>query len=586
MQKGTFGSLSISRPIFLDALFRTGTGDSVSTLAELAKKEFNEKELQLMYLSFNLVQSVNKEAITSLSKLFTESLPKEAYLSIGSVINKYCRDRGCEPNEIKPIADKFIAKIPKNCKAANRKDEDQLVAVLKGIRNSQTILNSALDRIIQCASEKNPNRIRVAALQSFSANSCNRKLQQSAITVMKNREEDSEVRIEAYLAAIECPTGNLANEVQALIDSEPINQVGSFINTHLDSIKASTDSKREATRAHFRNLRINKKFPFDPRRYSFNREISYAIDSLGLGSSIDKSVIYSQQSWLPRSARLNITGNLFGSSFNVLELAGRQENLENLVEYYFGPQGVFNRLNKQQLYDALAREFEIFSGRTKRAIPQDLAAFDRTVKTSAELSREADLDFSVKVFGSELYFLSMTQNVPATPSEFLKMFAKELQNGVDALKDFNFKFENHALWMDNEIVYPTAFGLPLKLTGTGAATVKIDLSGSIDIKQIIENPSEAKMNLQFSPASNIYISGQLGFSGFSVDTSLEVAGTFYANTGANTTLEMQPTGIAVNIVPTIKEQYVVEISHQIFTVTQESGREAVRVPVKFRSSQE
>lgn len=595
MKKGTLSEQqkstnmkAISRAIFLDALYRTGTGDSVSALADLSKKEFNEKEQKLMYLSFNLVQSVNKDAINSLAKLFTENLPKEAYLSIGSVINKYCRDRGCEASEIKPIADKFISKIPKNCKAADKKEEEQLVSVLKGIRNSHTILNAALDRIIQCANDKNPNRVRVAALQAFTANPCNKKLQQSAITVMKNREEDSEVRIEAYLAAMECPSGNLANEVQSMLDSEPINQVGSFVNTHLDSVRASTDPKRESTRAHFRNLRTNKKFPFDPRRYSFNREVSYAIDSIGLGSSVDGSIIYSQQSWLPRSVRMNVTGNLFGSAFNIFELAARQDNLEHLIEHYFGPQGVFPRMSKQELFDIIKREVTGLS-RQKRALPGDLAAFDRNVKTSSEFDRDSDIDLSLKVFGSELYFLSMSQSIPSTPSEFMKVLAKEFYNGIDGLKDFNLNFENHGLfcpWIDSEIVYPTAFGLPLKLTGSGAVTVKVGLGGSIDIKSLLENPSESKAQLQFSPAANIFVSGQLGFGAYAVETGLEVAGTFYTNTGANLTLEMTPSGLNFDIVPTVKEQYVVEVSHHVSTVTQETGREAVRVPVKFRSSQE
>lgn len=593
MKKGTLSDLqkspsakAISRNIFLDALFRTGTGDSVAALADLAKKEFNPKELQLMYLSFNLVQSMTKEAITGLSKLFSENLPKEAYLSIGSVVNKYCRDRGCEAGDIKIIADKFIAKIPKDCKTANKNDEEQLVAVLKGIRNSQMILNSALDRIVQCASNKNPNRIRVAAIQAFTANPCNKKLQQAAMSVLKNRDEDSEVRIESYLAAVECPSGALANDIQALLDSEPINQVGSFVNTHLDSVKASTDPKREATRAHFKNLRTSKKYPFDPRRYSFNREISYAVDSLGLGSAVDASVIYSQQSFLPRSGKLNVTGNLFGSAFNILEISARQENFESLLEYYFGPRGVIAKMSPQEIYDAIAKEVSDIS-RIKRALPEDLAAFDKGVKLTSEFGREPDIDLSVKVFGSELYFLSMSQNIPATPGDLLKLFASEFSKGTEALKNFQYNFENHALWMDGEIVYPTALGLPFKLSSIGSSAVKIDLSGSIDVKQIMEDPLNSKVRLQFSPVANIFISGQLGFNAYAYETALEVAGTIYTNTGGNTSVEIQGgKQVVVSVIPTVKNQYVIDLTHQISTVSQESGREAVKVPAKFKHAQE
>ncbi|KAG5666411.1 hypothetical protein PVAND_014440 [Polypedilum vanderplanki] len=572
----------LSRALFLDALFRVGTGDSVAALVDLSKKEFDDKEKNLMYLSFNLVTSVTKEAITALTQLFKDNLPKEAYLSIGSVVNKYCRERGCENTDIKPIADKFIAKIPKDCVTKTKKDEEHLVSVLKGIRNSQTILNSALNNIIACINTQRPSRVRVAALQAFTANPCNKKLQTSAITIMKDRQEDSEIRIEAYLTATECPNGNLANEIQAMLDSETINQVGSFVNSHLDSVKASTDPKRENARHHFRNLRTSKKFPFDPRRYSFNREISYALDSLGLGSSIDTSFIYSQRSFLPRSIRLNVTGNVFGNSFNFFELSARQENLESVIEHYFGPQGIFSRLSQQELYDGIKKEF---SNRQKRAILQDLAQFDKSVKLSHEYNREPDVDVSMKVFGNELYFLSMSQNLPSTPSEFIKFMAQELQKGVDALKDFNYNFENHALWLDSEIVYPTALGLPFKLTATGASAVKVDLSGTIDIKKILENPLDSKVAVKFSPAANVFLSGTIGFTAYAYESGIEVAGTVYTNTGADTSIELEGgQKFTVKSVPTLHNQYVAEFRHQIATVTQESGREAVKVPVVFKGS--
>lgn len=588
MKKGSLSELGksghmkqVSRSVFLDALFRTGTGESVAALADFAKKELNNKEQQLMYLSFNLVTSVSKEAITGLTKLITQGkLPKEGYLSIGSIINKYCKDRGCEATDVKGIAEKFIGKIPKDCKTKNKEEEDELVAVLKGIRNSQTILNSALDRIIQCASNKNPNRIRVAAIQAYTANPCNKKLQQSTQNLLKDRNEDSELRIEAYLSAMECPSGGLANEVKALLDSEPINQVGTFVNSHLDSIKASTDPKREALRTHFRNVRTNKRFPFDPRRYSFNREVSYAIDSLGVGESVDTSVIYSQQSFLPRSMRVNMTGSFFGSQFNMFEVSARQENLEQLVEHYFGPRGLFSSKSNQELYDAIAKEFSSLS-RSKRALAGDLQTFDKSVKLSSEYGRDPDLDLSVKVFGSELYFLSLSQNVPATPADFIKMVAQELNKGVDALKNFQYNFENHALWMDNEIVYPTALGLPFKLTGTGASAVKVDLAGSIDVKKIMEDPFNSKMYMQFSPAANIFISGSLGFSSYAYDTSLEVTGSFYTNTGANTTIEvLGGQSVVVSTIPTVKNQYVIDLTHEVNKVTQEIGKEPVKTAIK------
>jgi hypothetical protein len=177
----------------------------------------------------------------------------------------------------------------------------------------------------------------------------------------------------------------------------------------------------------------------------------------------------------------------------------------------------------------------------------------------------------------------MSQNMPATPSDFIQFLVKEMQKGVDALKDFNYNFENHALWLDSEIVYPTALGLPFKLVATGASAVKIDLSGSIDIKKILENPLDSKIGINFSPAANIFIAGTLGFSSYAYETGLEVSGSFYTNSGSNTTVEWQGgQSLTVKSIPTLKNQYVIEMKHQISTVSQETGREAVKVPVNFK----
>lgn len=57
------------------------------------------------------------------------------------------------------------------------------------------------------------------------------------------------------------------------------------------------------------------------RKYSFYRESSFNVDALGVGGAVEQSVIYSQNSFLPRSASLNLTTEIFGHSFNVLEVS-------------------------------------------------------------------------------------------------------------------------------------------------------------------------------------------------------------------------------------------------------------------------
>lgn len=66
IQKGTFKfDKELVRKVFLDALFRAGSANSITFVAEIMKKELNEKELRLAYLSFNLAESVTKDTLAA-----------------------------------------------------------------------------------------------------------------------------------------------------------------------------------------------------------------------------------------------------------------------------------------------------------------------------------------------------------------------------------------------------------------------------------------------------------------------------------------------------------------------------------------
>lgn len=57
---------ALARSVFLDALFRAGSSESVETVAVLLK-ELDEREKRLAYLSFNLVENVEKDALPAIS---------------------------------------------------------------------------------------------------------------------------------------------------------------------------------------------------------------------------------------------------------------------------------------------------------------------------------------------------------------------------------------------------------------------------------------------------------------------------------------------------------------------------------------
>ncbi|KAG4078631.1 hypothetical protein HA402_015221 [Bradysia odoriphaga] len=572
----------LTRKVYLDALFRTGTSDSMDATVALMN-ELTDKEKRIAYMSFNLVKNVNRDSLPSIAKLIDAKTPypKEVYLSIGSLLNKYCRKYGCKATETKNIFDKFIRKL-NQCKANTREEETTIIAVLKGIRNTNHLSPPIINQLVQCTNDKKSSRIRVAALQTFTAAACDSNVQRTALALMNNREEDAELRIEAYLAYVACPSGTVANEVKRLLDTETVYQVGSYITSHLASIRSSTDPSRDAARQHFANVRTTKRFPVDLRRYSFNREISYSLGSLGLGAGADSNVIYSQKSFLPRSARFNLTGEIFGNSFNIFEVAGRQENLDLLMESRLGPKGFFNTANLQEIYDAFFSDVKQLQ---KRSVRNDIKQFAKTVNMGNEVNNDIDLDISFKLFGSEMYFLSLGDNLSMDPKEFLKDVQKRISGALNKAKNFDYTYESHSLFLDAELVYPTGVGMPLKLSTLGTGVVRMETGGKFDFKNMKDNPKDVKFNLKLVPSYNFEIKGTISVDGFSVLSGLQLTGTVHSSTGLEIDFKMVDGGKGVDFdvrFPLTKQE-LFKFDHKIVFVLQERGKDSIDTPLKFTS---
>uniref|UniRef100_W4VRP6 Putative apolipophorin n=1 Tax=Corethrella appendiculata TaxID=1370023 RepID=W4VRP6_9DIPT len=578
-----------TRKVFFDALFRVGTGASVTVLANLLKsKELNAEEQKLLYLSFNLVKSMNKESLAAINKLIDGSSSNEAFLAVGTLVNKYCESHYCEGDVLKKVSEEFVKKLD-DCKVTTKAKEDTVVAVLKGIKNSNHLAHAALNKVILCTSDKTTTRVRVAALQAYHAGACNKEIQSSALTLLKNIEEDSEIRIEAYLALAECPTATVANEIKVILDAEKSYQVGSFMQSHLASLRASTEPSKESARFYLKGIRSSNKFPTDFRRYSFNNEFSYAVNALGLGTSVDTSVIYSHKSFLPRSSKFNVTTELFGSSFNIFEFNARQENLDLFFEHYFGPKGIFQTNYFQTFITKAMEHYKTLSEKAKtrfrRGIKEDVEKFAKTVNLGNDVIQDLKLDLSLKFFGSELFFLSIGDTLPDTPEKFFDKFFDCLDKNLEKAKHFEHTFEHHALFMDSDFVYPTSVGLPLKLSTQGSGFTRLEVVSEVDIKELIKSPESAKFHLKLVPSANFILTGTLSVDAYTVATGLQVSGSVHTSTGSDINFSRTDDGNTVDVFvgSPLKKQEIFSFEHKIVFITRERGKENIEIPLKFSS---
>lgn len=185
---------------------------------------------------------------------------------------------------------------------------------------------------------------------------------ESMLALLENRELDSEVRINAYLAAMRCADDQTLVRIQSVLESEKINQVCSFIWTHLTNLQETASPAKMSIRAILENIQLQKQFDLDKRKFSRNIEFSTFSELLNVGASAESNLIWSSDSFVPRSATLNLTVDVFGQSVNLLEVGGRVQGLEDLLEKVFGPES-----------DSISRE--------KRAVVHDnlLNSIDRKV---------------------------------------------------------------------------------------------------------------------------------------------------------------------------------------------------------------
>lgn len=452
-----------AKKIFLDALLQAASADSVEVAITLLKSnEFNDIEKKLVYAGLSFVRHSSDSLLTTASSLLSQpNLPYEAYLGIGNIAGRYCQQHSCKNvAAVTKLTQKLVEKLQDN-KAANKQEENEMVYVLKTLANFGQISDTVVPKIISIAQDKQaPTRLRVVALESYLSDPCKDKLRSSALTILQDIQQDSEIRIKAYLAATQCPNAKVGTVVKNLLEKEPSYQVGGFIVSHIRSIKASANPDKDLAKQ-FLSFSVPKRFPIDIRKYSYNGEFSYAVDSLGLAAASEANVIYSQDSFLPRSTSLNLTAEVFGHTFNFLEIQTRQENLDKLVEHYFGPKGI---LKTSSLGDLLKNNDQEASKTSKYLLEKlDSVLRSRRDVSKAEidsigkavqirenaLNKDLDLDISLKAFGSEILFenLNIYQD-GLKPENVIDKILDKFSEGLDQLK--NFKVSKNKLFQHYE----------------------------------------------------------------------------------------------------------------------------------------
>jgi hypothetical protein len=493
---------------------------SVALITELLTSgEVSEAEADLWLTSIAFISHPCKGVLMDAKPLMDLNPPnKKAVLAVGSLVYTFCTQHENCQNEptVKQILSSMESNLRYNCKANNDKQHEQVLMNLKAIGNSG-FAETIVPTLNKCFMETdNPMEIRLAAITAFRRMTCTSNNDQ-LIRMMENTEADPELRIGAYLALMQCPSREVISKCRDILLKEEINQVGSFMWTHLTNLMESSSPHKQQIRLIMENITLMKSFDLDKRKFSRNIEWSMFSEMLNSGAMLESNLVWSHKSFVPRSASVNLTVDIFGQSVNLMELGGRVEGFESMLEKIFA-----------------GKDFDsLFEPNEKKELKKaEVQNFDNTFK---EDPVEPSGSFYVRMFGNEIRYCDFHGlELPALQDKF-----NYLQFLMDLAKEHNIEFTKNIPLVDSEVTVPTGVGLPLTLSVEGSAVVDLKLKGKLDLRSAAVAPRSIDINGSIRPSAAIEFSGHMGVDATVASTGLKLVTTLHSSTVADGKIELK-----------------------------------------------
>lgn len=219
--------------------------------------------------------------------------------------------------------------------------------------------------------------------------------------------------------------------------------------------------------------------------------------------------------------------------------------------------------------------------RSKRGIAQDADGFAKD--HVGDWSKDVEFDLSVKMFGSELYFLSLGDNFPTENKDFSREFGKHMQNFMKSSKEGKkHQYDLHALLLDVEFSYPTSSGFPLKIQTQGAGAFHLETVLKADFNDIRQHPKNTKLAVSVSPSYNVELTGIISIDGYEVSTGVKVSSNLHSATGSAVSFELlnQGKGVDLKIDFPSKKQEIFSYDHKVVFIQQNLGHESIQHNLK------
>ncbi|XP_078656508.1 apolipophorins-like isoform X3 [Branchiostoma floridae x Branchiostoma belcheri] len=486
---------------------------------------------------------------------------RSAFLSLSALIHKYCQaESDCAQRpEIRNALAVFQRNLGEKCHSFSDKEEEKMMMSLKAIGNAGQAV-SAAPTLSQCVlTEANPVPVRRAAMEAFRRLPCS--VPRTALTnTFLNREEDSEVRIAAYIQAALCPSHDFFKIVKRAMETEDSSQVGSYVWSHLHQVLKRDDEWRSTVSDILRNRDLEKKFTGDKRKFSSAWTGSVFSDRWNLGGEAQTGVIFSDTSFLPRSAHLNLTMMVFGAEMNMLEVGGRIEGLSYLAESFFGHQGYFPENNVLNLLKT----------KEKRSVLKENKLEEVHRKFNAKQENRPEGSYYVRMYGDEMLY-----------GDFKGLDIRAQQQGWNVMeimmklaRQQDYEITKSTMFLDSTHTVPTSTGLPLRLAINGTATTNVKVSGKMDVRNMGFSPRSMHIEGQVMPSAAVEIASEMGIDAHVARCGMKMVTTLHSSTFADGKIILKKgSDLEVKLNMPRDKMEIVNVQSKVFLINQDQEYE-------------
>ncbi|XP_025074116.1 uncharacterized protein LOC105427375 [Pogonomyrmex barbatus] len=440
----------------------------------IIKKYVNQAISNDWIITFALFPRPDHDTIKALSPLlnFRHQIPHVQFiLSYSTIIHTYCRNNAdcIDLIEINMLLSHLEQKISQGCEPRFHTplSVKETLEALKAIGNMGLETKSLRKELKKCIDNTGgflPMEVRVAAVDAHRRlPSCEETRDQFFLNYYRNTTLDTEVRIASYLQVMRCPDYNVIKTIKHTLKMEEVNQVGSFVWSHLTNLYNSASPTRVEIQSLLTDQDIGNKFNSDIRKFSRNYENSFFSEEYNVGVNYQTNLIFSPKSYIPRSLTFNMTTDIFGQSVNLFEITARMEGLEYYAENLFGPDGIYS--NK---FGQFSNHLQNFL-RQFRSASEDENYWDGVKRLPNVIDNNFNhpkISLGYKIFGNELMF-TMLDGDKQVKTALMNFNPWQRMKEFLALQEI--LYEKTGMFLDSSYVLPMGSGLPIRLDSTGSA---------------------------------------------------------------------------------------------------------------------